>query len=160
MYIVKFILTRRILRRLKQWILRESFWQGDRTVAMSRIHRLIQMSCSSLVFRFLGYVMEHSWCLMFLAEKLREQMSENTERQKLLLIRGNPKFLREYLKRQSAGWVISIIFQKLHRDLRFLHIQQTVLWQQPKMKQKSCMQSSSIQRYSILLKEQRWSIIL
>ena len=33
---------------------------GDRTVAMSRIHRLIQMSCSSLVFRFLGYVMEHS----------------------------------------------------------------------------------------------------
>lgn len=45
--------------------------------------------------------------------------------------------------------------QKLHRDLRFLHIQQTVLWQQPKMKQKSCMQSSSIQRYSILLKEQR-----
>ena len=30
------------------------------TVAMSRIHRLIQMSCSSLVFRFLGYVMEHS----------------------------------------------------------------------------------------------------
>ena len=25
-----------------------------------RIHRLIQMSCSSLVFRFLGYVMEHS----------------------------------------------------------------------------------------------------
>ena len=44
---------------------------------------------------------------------------------------------------------------KLHRDLRFLHIQQTVLWQQPKMKQKSCMQSSSIQRYSILLKEQR-----
>ena len=39
----------------------------------------------------------------FLAEKLREQMSENTERQKLLLIRGNPKFLREYLKRQSAG---------------------------------------------------------
>ena len=38
-----------------------------------------------------------------LGGKLREQMSENTERQKLLLIRGNPKFLREYLKRQSAG---------------------------------------------------------
>ena len=44
---------------------------------------------------------------------------------------------------------------KIAPDLRFLHIQQTVLWQQPKMKQKSCMQSSSIQRYSILLKEQR-----
>ena len=28
---------------------------------------------------------------------------ERAERQKLLLIRGNPKFLREYLKRQSAG---------------------------------------------------------
>ena len=44
---------------------------------------------------------------------------------------------------------------KLHQDLRLLHIQQTVRWQQLKTEAENCMQSSSIQRYFILLKEQR-----
>ena len=48
------------IKKIKKRIQKESFSQADRTAVMSRIHRLIQKNCSSLVFRFSDFAMAHS----------------------------------------------------------------------------------------------------
>ena len=48
------------IEKIKAMNPKGSFSQADRTAVMSRIHRLIQKNCSSLVFRFSDCVMVHS----------------------------------------------------------------------------------------------------
>ena len=43
----------------------------------------------------------------------------------------------------------SRIFEGVSEDLRFLHIQQTVQWLQPRMRRRNCMRSSFIRKFSI-----------
>ena len=57
----------------------------------------------SLAFRYLVFVMVHSLCLTYLAEKLKKLTSENMVRQKSSSTRKIPKYLKMYLQQQPAG---------------------------------------------------------
>jgi len=75
----------------------------DRIAVMNRIHRLILKNSLSLAFRYLVFVMVHSLCLTYLAEKLKKLTSENMVRQKSSSTRKIPKYLKMYLQQQPAG---------------------------------------------------------
>ena len=67
-----------------------------------------------------------------------------------LLVDKKDSRIFEGVSEKTIVWrVIQTISPKQHQDLRFLHIQQTVQWLQPRMRRRNCMRSSSIRKFSI-----------
>ena len=67
-----------------------------------------------------------------------------------LLVDKKDSRIFEGVSEKTIVWMSHTdISLKQHQDLRFLHIQQTVQWLQPRMRRRNCMRSSSIQKFSI-----------
>ena len=126
---------------------------------MKRVRLHAQRNYLNSEYRYSDFVTEHSLCSMFLAERLKRHLYVSTERQRHLWIRA-VLYLEMFQKRLSCGWVILIIFHRLHRDLRLSPTQQTVLSQLLSARKRISMQFSSTRKFFIHRKVQRCFIIL